>query len=245
MRIETFRLGRSGKVACALAIGVLTGCGLVSSDIGSFTFQLPSKSFSFDTASTGWKAPPSYYNVPVPCGAGQAVADCCNPPAPAPKPDCSATPPQLACVSSLCALQFPFSVNQKIDLKNEVPSLANVGASSLTVTIKKIQYTIASTLNVELPAMDIYVAPATVTTLPDAMATKFGTVPATPAGATKSGDVILDAAGQAKFSQYLSQFTTPFNLIAYTVVVLPSGSPAPTGKVDATVTGTISAKPNL
>ena len=40
-------------------MGAMAGCGLVSSDIGSITFQLPSKSFSFDTASSGWKAPPA------------------------------------------------------------------------------------------------------------------------------------------------------------------------------------------
>jgi hypothetical protein len=245
MRLTAFRVPGPGRVALGV-LAVLSGCGLISSDIATFTFQLPSKSFSFDTASAGWKAPPSYYNAPVPCGAGQAVADCCNPPAPAPKPDCSATPSQLACVSSVCALQFPFSVSQNIDLKKEVPSLSSLGGQTLaSISIKQIQYTIASTMNVALPAMDIYVAPATVTTLPSAMATKFGTVPATPAGATKSGDVVMDPAGQATFSQYLSAFTTPFNLIAYTVVVLPSGSPTPTGKVDVTVTGTISAKPNL
>src|SRR5882724_6733078 len=194
MPMETFRVSRSSTGAVALIFGILAGCGLVSSDIGSITFSLPSKSFSFDTASAGWKAPPAGFNMAVPCGAGQLVTDCCHPPAPAPAPDCVATP--LACVNSVCALEFPVNISQKIDLKNEVPSLASVAASSLSITIKQITYTIASTMNVELPSIDIYVAPSTVTSVDDPSAKKFGTVPPTPAGATKSGDVVLDPAGQ-------------------------------------------------
>ena len=41
-------------------------------------------------------------------------------------------------------------------------------------------------MNVDLPPIDIYVAPANVTTAEDPAAKKFGTIPATPAGATKS-----------------------------------------------------------
>src|SRR6266700_2831955 len=234
---------RATTPRAAVVLGMLAGCGLISSDITAITFDLPAKSFSFDTASAGWKAPPSYYNVAVPCGTGQAVTDCCHPPMPAPTPDCVATP--LVCASSVCALQFPINVSQSINLKNEVPSLASVAASSLSITIKQISYTIASTMNVELPPIDIYVAPANVTSADDPSAKKFGTIPATPAGATRSGDVALDPAGQAALSQYMSQFTTPFNLIGHAVMVVPSGSPTPAGKVDATVTGKISAKPNL
>jgi hypothetical protein len=57
--------------------------------------------------------------------------------------------------------------------------------------------------------------------------------------------MVLDPNGQAAFSQYASHFTTPFMLIAHTTMVVPSGSPPPSGKVDVTVTGKVSAKPNL
>src|SRR6266700_2858667 len=232
---------RATTPRAAVLLGMLAGCGLISSDITAITFDLPAKRFTFDTA--GWTAPPSTYNVAVPCGAGQAVADCCHPPAPAPTPDCAATP--LICASSVCALQFPINVSQSINLKNEVPALAGQAASSLTITIKQISYTIVSGMNVPLPPIDVYVAPASVTSADDPSATKFGTIPATPAGATQSGNVALDPAGQTALSQYMSQFSTPFNLIGHAVMVVPSGSPTPAGKVDATVTGKISAKPNL
>jgi hypothetical protein len=223
------------------AIAGFAGCGLIKSDIGTLVFQLPSKSFSFDTTSGGWKAPPGNFPT-VACGTGQAVADCCNPPAGV-KPDCNATP--LACVNGACVLQFPVTVSQRIDLKSEVPALSSLGGQTLAeISIKQIQYTIASNMNVELPAIDIYVAPEGATTTADP-AKKFGTIPPTPAGATKSGDVILDPDGQAAFSTYASQFTVPFTLLGHTTMVVPPGTPAPTGKVDMTITGKVGARPNL
>ena len=239
MRATTSGFG----LALGSGLVVLVGCGLIKSDIATLTFQMPSKTFSFDTASSMWKAPPATFPA-VPCGAGQMVTDCCHPPAPAPVPDCVATP--LACENGVCVVEFPVSVTQKIDLKAEVPSLMNVGSQSLAdVTITQIQYTIASTMNVDLPPIQIFIAPESVTSASDPSAKKFGTVPATPAMATRSGDVVLDPAGQAAFTQYAHQLGTPFNLISTTTMIVTPGSPIPTGRVDATVTGKVSAKLSL
>jgi hypothetical protein len=224
-------------------VAALIGCGLIISDIATLTFQLPSKSFSFDTSSSMWKAPPGTFPA-VPCGAGQLVTDCCQPPAPAPAPDCTATP--LVCENSVCVLEFPVTVTQKIDLKMEVPALASSNGQSLaSVSITQIQYTIASTLNVDLPPIQIFIAPESATTADDPNAKLFGTIPSTPAMTTRMGDVAIDPGGQAVFTQYAMQFGTPFNLIAHTTMVVAPGSPVPAGKVDVTVTGKVSAKPNL
>ena len=219
------------------------GCGLISSDITSLTFQMPSKTFSFDTANAMWKAPPGTFPA-VACGTGQVVTDCCHPPSPAPTPDCVATP--LACENSVCVVEFPVSITQKIDLKAEVPALMNVGSQGLAdVSIKRILYTIVSTMNVELPPIQIFIAPDGITSATDPSAKKFGTVPATPPMMTSTGDVVLDPAGQAAFTQYAHQLSTPFNLIATTTMMVAPGNPVPAGRVDATVTGTVSAKLSL
>ena len=224
--------------ASSVALATLIGCGL--SDLATFTFQLPSKTFSFDTSNPMWKAPPGTFPA-VSCGAGQTVTDCCQ----APGLDCNATP--LACVGGVCVLEFPITVTQKIDLRNEVPSLSSLSGQSLAdITISKVQYTIASTLNVELPPIDIYVADQDVTTVgAGSSAQKFVTVPATPASTTISGDEVPDSSGQAAFSQYARSFATPFNFIAHAVMVVAPGSPVPAGGVTITVTGTVKAKPNL
>jgi hypothetical protein len=235
-------LGR-GIAAVTAAIALSASCGLIKGDLGTLNFQLPAKNFSFDTAGGMWKAPPGTF-PPVACGPGQLVTDCCHPPAPAPAPDCTATP--LVCENSVCVLAFPVTVIQKIDLRAEVPALMNIGNQSLAdVSIKQIHYTIASTMNAELPPIQIYIAPQTATSADDPAAKKFGTVPATPAMATRTGDVTLDPEGQALFTQYAHQLGTPFNLISTTTMVVAPGDPVPTGKVDAVVTGTVSAKLSL
>ena len=231
-------------LAMTASAGVLGGCSAIN-NLGTLTFDLPAKSFSFDTASSGWKAPPSTFPS-VTCGtSGQQVADCCHPPAPAPTPDCAGTTP-LVCEGAVCVLEFPVSVSQTIDLKMEVPALSNLSGQTLAqIGISQITYMIVSTLNVELPPLEVYVADQGVTASKDASAKKFGTIPATPAGATRSGNMVLDPNGQAAFSRYASSFSTPFTILAQTTMIVPPGSPVPAGKVDVTVGGKVTAKPNL
>jgi hypothetical protein len=226
---------RSWRFGALLA---LVGCGLVSRDVASVAFDLPSKSYSFDTKT--WNLP-SGMLPKIPCGAGQIIVDCCNPPAPVPKPDCTMTP--LVCENAVCTLELPVSTFQQMDLKMEVPQLANVQSQYLVdVYVSQIRYTVTSTLNVDLPAVDLYVAPAGVTSPSDPAAQKFGTVPVTPA--MMSGDGLVDIVPDAEqiFARYAHEPATPFNFIAATTIVLPSGSPIPNGSVAITVTGQVTAQ---
>jgi hypothetical protein len=129
-----------------------------------------------------------------------------------------------------------------MDLKQDVPQLANVNSQYLVdIYVSQIGYSVTSTMNVELPAVDLYVAPDGVTTASDPSAEKFGTVPVTPAMTSGDGmvDIVPDA--QQIFAQYAHQLGTPFNFIATTTIVIPSGSPIPNGHVDISVTGQVSA----
>jgi hypothetical protein len=78
------------------------------------------------------------------------------------------------------------------------------------------------------------------------MATRFGTVPVI-AHATNvtGGSVTLDKAGQDAFVNFAHHFGTPFSFLARTKVVVPGGTPAPTGGLTLTVKGQLSAKPSL
>ena len=222
----------------------LSGCGALS-NVGTINFALPPQSFSFDTSSSAWKAPPAGFSTApaVSCGAGQLVTDCCNPPAPAPKPDCTATP--LACENSVCVLEFPVTVSQTINLKMQVPQLSSLSGQTLAkISISQVTYVIDSSMNVDLPPVDIFIAPANVTST-DPPAQKFGSIPASPAKMKTSGNMTLDPNGGAVFSQYASAFSTPFNFIAHTTMIVKPGDPIPSGAVAATLGGTVSAKPNL
>lgn len=216
-----------------------SGCGLLSSDIASVSFDLPSKRYSFNTNDGMWKLPAGEF-PPVACGDGQLITDCCNPPDPLPKPDCAATP--LTCEPSndmmVCTLRFPVSVVQPMDLKKEVPSLAMFSNQSIIkVTISQIRYTYDSTMNVDLPPVELYLAPEGVSSAGDPGAQKFGTVPVTPAMTIGQAEVALEPTAQALFAERAQQLGTPFNFIATTTIVLPSGTPIPSGGVILTVTG--------
>src|SRR6266404_4873891 len=156
------------SVASLLLAGAL-GCGLISKDILRTTFNLPAKTYSFDTA--GWHLPSG--TIPeVPCGAGQVVTDCCNPPDPLPQPDCSVN--ALSCDNNVCALHVDVSVSQVMDLKKEVPALSSFSNQSLIdVTITQIKYAYSSSMNVDLPPVDLYLAPDGVTSASDPSAKKF------------------------------------------------------------------------
>src|SRR4029077_13294790 len=109
----------TGLTVCSLLAGAasLAGCGAIS-NAATITFALPAQSFSFDTSSSTWKAPPASFPS-VTCGPGGMVADCCQAPA-----DCNATP--LACVGGVCVLDFPIDASQTINLKMQVPSLSSL-----------------------------------------------------------------------------------------------------------------------
>src|SRR5260370_30060824 len=210
-----------------------TGCGLFSKALLSTSFTLPSKSYSFDTAS--WHLP-SGDIPPVPCGDGQLVPDCCNPPDPLPNPDCSVN--MLACDAGMCALHVPVSIAQQMDLKKEVPALSSFSNQSLiNVSISVIKYGYSSTMNVDLPPVELFIAPDGVTSSADPSAKKFGTTKVIPAMTTGEDTVQLDPSGGAAFTNAAHHFGTPFNFIATTTVIVPSGSPIPSGRVSIIVQG--------
>jgi hypothetical protein len=227
-------------LACALLMGS-AGCGLLDSNITTTSFVLPAQVFSLDTSM--WTNIPAGTTQPVPCGTGQAVTDCCNPPAPAPTPDCTTTP--LVCAAdssgaSVCTAQIPESFPTEINLGSTVPGLSSFPTGN--ISIKSVDYTISNnTLNVDLPPVTIYLAPDMVTDPRDARAAVFGTIPAIPAGSDPSGTVQKDPGADRAFQTYAGNLSAPFEFIASTTVVIPSGTPIPSGRITVSVTVTLSA----
>jgi len=225
-------------LASLMAVGCV-GCGwLISSDVTETDFALPMKSYSFNA---------SMFNVPsaltqdVPCGTGQIVTDCCNPPAPLPAPDCNAntvTCEPNASGANVCTAQVTVSQATPINLGQEVPALNSI-TGVLNIKIKKISYTVNdNTLSVNLPDVVLYVAPQGVTDPNDPSAQKFGTMPAIAAMATPAGDVVLEPNAAQVLNTYTKNIQSPFTLIAATTLKV---SKAPTGKIDMTISGTLAA----
>jgi len=228
-------------VASLLALGAVSAsCGLISSDVAAIKFNLPPRMYSFDSSTFGV---PAGLSQEVPCGAGQLVVDCCNPPAPLPAPDCSTT--QIACEQNengmdVCTAQATVSQSQVMNLGQEVQQLSGL-TGLVSISIKQISYRVdANTLDVTVPDVSLYLAPSGVTDANDPGAKKFGTLPSIAAGTTPSGDVVLEPNAAAVLESFTRNIQSPFTFIAATTLKVTH---SPTGKIDMTINGQLTASP--
>jgi len=243
--------GRLSLVLLALAAAAplpfATGCGLISSDLATISFDLPPKTYTFDSSQAGWNAPMSGAFAMVPAVACAADADCCSPLLMAAGVDCG----MLVCDGATATCAFAVTVEsppQMIDLKNEAQlpsSLAN--QSVLDITVNKLSYDVGqNSLNVDLPPVDLFLGPQGATKPSDPGVVKFATVPSILHGATPTNaNIPLEPAANSVFENIGMHLGTPFVFLAQTRVVIPGGTPPPSGALTLTIKGQLSAKPNL
>lgn len=218
-----------------IVAGPMWGCGLVSSDIATIKFDLPERTYTFDT--TPFNFPMG--NLPsVPCSPSM---DCCT--AAAGVGYNCATQPPLSCSSGTCSVSKtienpPMMVNLMTDSTLGSQSVADISISQIT-------YDVTSTLNVELPSVGLFLAPVGVTVTTDPMAMRFVKLPPIAAGTVMTYNIVPDSAGNAAFTAYAHNPATPFNFLSSTTVTVAGGSPFPMGKVDIKVRGQLAAKPSL
>jgi hypothetical protein len=231
------------RLSWALAFTV-SGCGLLSEldKLKGVTFQLPERSYSVSTSDPQWKMPPATFPI-VSCGdAPNALTkDCCTAPPGVPPLDCSRG--MLSCEENACALKFTYEQVQKVDLVMEVPTLASFkGQIFSDVFLRQVDLTIDNGMNVTLPPVYLYVAPASVTTASHKDAKRIATLPMKAPGFKGMESIPLDSEAQRTFSGFARDFQTPFNIIISTTVLIKGGTPAPMGKLDLVVSGKVEAK---
>lgn len=125
------------------------------------------------------------------------------------------------------------------------------------VEIKRVAYWVmTNTLNVAVPAIDVYVAPQAAKDETDPKAVRLGTVASLPAKSTvcadpKDGkgdplangaavcDVPITDAGKAALAAFAKDYKTPFQVIAHTIVNAKAGDPLPSGSLDFYVRPTV------
>jgi hypothetical protein len=219
--------------ASLLAAGA--GCGLIdTSSVTETAFDLPAKSYSFDASTFN---APAGITQEIPCGAPPLI-DCCTPPLGA---DCTATP--LACEQNengmdVCTATMTVSQASMVNLGAEVPQLSGF-TGYVNIKIKRIGYTVTTnTLNIDLPDVALYLAPAGVMDPADPSARKFGTLPSIPAGTPTAGDVSLEWNAGEVFSSFTQDISIPFNVIATTTLRVTR---SPTGRIDLTISGKLAA----
>lgn len=220
-------------VVTLAVVFALSACGLIDPDVDDYRLQLPEKEFQVD--SDEWNMTIAATTFPaVPCEvdcAVQATTWC-------PDGACAGE-----CAGTSCAVTVPLSKYQSVDLETEMEELRQVDQGpGVRVRIENIEFIIdVNTLNVATPPLDVYMAPIDVLALPDAAAAKIGTVPAIPAGSRTTTNIEYVAGGQDAAEVYLSDYTTPFNLLVGGTARFEAGDLVPAGRMVGRVTGTVLA----
>jgi hypothetical protein len=221
-----------------------TSCGLI--DLDSFkqlTFDLPKKKYQVDTSDGQFTKPPAAAVPAVPCGAG--LVDCCNPGAVVAQQfsavNCSMYP--LTC-EGVCAFNLDYEVAQPVNLVDEVPALGGAERNVLEdVFLKSIKYGVDNELNVDMPPVDVYVAPAGATTVKNNPVAKLVVnIPARPRGETGTKTIEVPAAGQQAFSTFAKNFKQPFTIISVVHVKMKGGDPFPQGKATIELSGKVETR---
>ncbi|MBS1117847.1 MAG: hypothetical protein H6Q90_75 [Deltaproteobacteria bacterium] len=225
---------RSYLGGCALlALALSTGCGLISSDVTDFDLTLPDKNFTVDTAA--WDVTQanadlflmtSCATTPTVCNAAaqQACPMNCS-------GECNAT-------SQTCDLALDVSLYQAIDLVTEKPELKSLNDEPvIKVTIDSVTWEVTSnSLDIDTPAMTVYVAPMSVMDPKDPQARVIGEFEVVPAGTTTTAkELAFTPTGKAELIMTMSTYKTPFNVLVGTTLFVRSGQKVPSGKLDAVV----------
>ena len=141
---------------------------------------------------------------------------------------------------NVCTAQATVSQSQMMNLGQEVSQLHSF-TGLVTIKINRITYQVtANTLDIDIPDVALYLAPAGVTDPNDPSAKKFGTLPAIAAGTMPIGDVVLESNAAQVLASFTSNIQAPFTFIAGTTLKV---SHAPNGAVDITINGQLAASP--
>lgn len=222
---------RMGALVAAMAAS--TGCGLISSDITNFDLTLPEKEFSIDTANWQVDGEQAMALLETPCNSmpaacGQAAQAACE-------MDCSAT---CNTSTNTCDLSLDVGLYKMVDLLADKPELKSIDDQPvISVKVDSVTYeVVANSLNVDTPAIELYVAPVSVmeTTSPEAR--HIGTIePVAAATTVAARNVMFTADGKAELVKIMSTFKTPFNVLVGSRILVQSGQQIPTGRLDAVI----------
>lgn len=236
------------------------GC-LIDKNVTDFTFQLPQKTFSVDTATL-----PNPNTTDIPCTVGPdscaelsldlecgaeslcVVVDPSRvPEVPCDPSDdpCPSLGPQFFCdpAEGFCGARLPFELMTRTDLANEVPELKTAGSYNFTTV--RLDYirmrVVENTFSASTPPVDLFVGPETSATLhvpssePPTLSPgveKVGRVASIPAGVSgHTEDVALVSGGSAAITNFCRTPEVPFHMFVYSEILVAGGDPIPQGRL--------------
>ena len=215
-----------------LMIALVSGCGVISSDVTNFNLDLPDKKFTIDTMSWNVDQDMAMTALDTPCsGTNQCMAAAES----ACAMDCSGT----CNPSARCTINLDVGLHTSVNLLAEKPELQQISDKGvIEVEIDDLLYLVEqNTLNVATPEIGIYVAPMSVMDPMDPMAKKVGTIPPVAAGMTtpSAQKMVFTPDGRANLTAAMGNFKTPFNVIVGSTLTMTSGMPIPQGRLDTLI----------
>lgn len=222
--------------AAVLGLSLAAGCGLISSDVTNFDLMLPDKKFTID--ASGWQVDTTkdpFNNGTLVSVSCSTVPGVCSMVSQACSSGCTGT---CDTVSDSCELSLDVNRPLKVDLLTEQPELKTINDQPvIKVSIDSVTYAITSnTLNVDTPAVNVYVAPLSALKPTDPQAKLIGTIPPIPKMTTSDFQPLMfTPTGKADLVHIMSTFKTPFNVLVASSLVVRAGQMLPTGKLDAAV----------
>ncbi len=222
------------RMASAALLTLITGCGLIDSDVTTFDLNLPAKQFTID--ATGWQVDQAQADALLAQSCSATPTVCAQAAMAACGDGCDATcNPQ----TNRCDLVLDISLYRAIDLVTEKPELKSIDDQPvIEVSLQTVTYEVTSnTLNTATPEMTVYVAPMSVMDPMDPQAKPIGTIPSIAAAETTTMPVAMTftSTGRADLIAAMRNFKTPFNVIVGSTITVMQGDPVPTGKLDAVV----------
>lgn len=133
----------------------------------------------------------------------------------------------------------PIEVDVEVDVVEQTGNkkLADYAGRFKSVNVTKIEYTIKdNSLTLDLPPLDLYLAPTGVSSSSDAKAVKMATIPATPAKmSVTNGNAEIVTANDAAISELIQSLQV--TALAHAVPVVKKGQPfPPSGKATLSIT---------
>lgn len=216
----------------ALIAVLVSGCGLISSDVTNFNLDLPDKSFVIDTMSWNVDQQMADAALMLSCTSN---AQCMTAAENACQMDCSGT----CNAQSRCTINLDVGLHTSIDLVMEKPELQQINDKAvIEVEIDDVLYLVSqNTLNVATPEIGVYVAPMSVMDPTDPAAKKIGTIPSVAPGMTTTAaqKMTFTADGRANLTAVMGNFKTPFNVIVGSTLTMTAGMPIPQGRLDSVI----------
>lgn len=209
----------------------LCGCGIIDPNITRFDLRLPERMFTMDTDQ--WQLSSSGAVFPdLPCDQDPTVCE-------AQVDDlCGGDQCTALCVAGSCQMIVQVTLWRMVDLYEENPELKTINEQPLVdVEIDSVHYQVTeNTLNIDTPALTLYMAPASVMDAADPAAREVGVIPPIAAGSPQGkADVMVSTAQEQALGDFMRDYQTPFNLIISADITVEAGDPIPMGRITADV----------